>query len=303
MFGFQAPDISIGRVDVRGGPFYPCRPTPSEPNERVISEGYQSVRINEWLASNPNGSDGFELFNGGATPIDLGGCSLTDDVAAPLKHIFPPLTILGSGGAAHRWLFADGSSGSGGDQVGFRRSAGGESIALFDPGGGMIDMVAFGAQLDGVSEGRLPDGSESLVAFPNTGSPGAVNYRDLDGDHLPDAWEVQWNMNPAVASAVGHDTDLDGSDDFAEYLSGTDPTDPTSRLALGAALNDGSIELSFDAQPGAGYELETSGMDAASPQWSLLLRIKPQTNVKTIRYQHATGSGDSARIFRIRLLR
>ena len=36
--------------------------------------------------------------------------------------------------------------------------------------------VTFGAQVEGVSQGRLPDGSANILSFPGTASPGASNW-------------------------------------------------------------------------------------------------------------------------------
>ncbi|MBI5915628.1 MAG: lamin tail domain-containing protein, partial [Bacteroidetes bacterium] len=57
----------------------------------------QAIFINEFLASNSNGltdehgqpDDWMELFNAGATPIDIGGMYVTDDLAQPVKWQIP----------------------------------------------------------------------------------------------------------------------------------------------------------------------------------------------------------------------
>jgi len=53
---------------------------------------------------------------------------------------------------------------------------------------------------------------------------------DTDADGLPDYWEIQCFGD--LAQAGGGDNDQDGTDNLTEWLAGTDPTDPASRLRL-----------------------------------------------------------------------
>jgi len=71
-------------------------------------------------------------------------------------------------------LFADKIPGF--DHLDFKLSAGGDAIVLYDYYGAQVDRLSFVNQLDGVSQGRLPDASASIVSFPGTPSPGASNY-------------------------------------------------------------------------------------------------------------------------------
>lgn len=62
--------------------------------------------------------------------------------------------------------------------------------------------------------------------------------------------------NPAISGEKA-DPDLDGHSNEAEFKAGTNPKDPSSRLALSAALLiDGSVRLKFDAAPSVGYTLQ-----------------------------------------------
>jgi hypothetical protein len=61
----------------------------------------------------------------------------------------------------------------------------------------------------------------------------ALEAADGDDDYLPDAWELQYGLDPNDNGAVDRvrqgergDYDLDGLSNRAEYLHGTDPTDP-----------------------------------------------------------------------------
>lgn len=77
---------------------------------------------------------------------------------------------------------------------------------------------------DGVSDDQdaFPgDPSESL----DTDLDGIGNNSDPDDDNdgMPDAWELQYGLNP-VHDDSGQDLDNDGITNLAEYLSGSDPT-------------------------------------------------------------------------------
>jgi len=62
------------------------------------------------------------------------------------------------------------------DHVDFKLNKQGDRIILADPTGNEINRVTFGAQLQGVSQGRYPDGSATIVNFAGSASPGASNY-------------------------------------------------------------------------------------------------------------------------------
>ncbi|HEV8606951.1 MAG TPA: lamin tail domain-containing protein, partial [Tepidisphaeraceae bacterium] len=146
-----------------------------------------TIRINEVLAQNSavaNHSGTFpdiiELFNAGASSIDLSGMSLTDDPANPTKYVFPPGTPLLAAGA-YLVVYADNPNVTGGIHTGFSLKQSGEGVYLYNTlanGGGQIDGVTFGYQLDDLSISRQPDGSWRLSnptfgAGPNF--PGALN--------------------------------------------------------------------------------------------------------------------------------
>jgi hypothetical protein len=65
---------------------------------------------------------------------------------------------------------------------------------------------------------------------------------DTDGDGLPDAWELQFGLNPNDPADRGRDADGDGMNNWQEYLAGTDPTNPASYLKI-AGAGDGRAAL------------------------------------------------------------
>ena len=82
---------------------------------------------------------------------------------------------------------------------------------------------------------------------------------DLNGDGLPDDWEIlyfgikQTDWQPGWA-----DSDGDGVSNFDEFLAGTDPTDPNSVLRIGITSNQQGRWLNWSTQPGFIYQVQSS---------------------------------------------
>ncbi|MBX3746494.1 MAG: lamin tail domain-containing protein [Verrucomicrobiae bacterium] len=118
--------------------------------EPFLTDPRDAVLINEILAHTDLPQlDFIELHNRGNQPVDLSGCVLTDDAANPRFRI-PDGTIITPRG----FLAFDEST------LGFRLSAAGETVFLFNPDlTRVLDAVRFGPQENGVSSGRFPDGT------------------------------------------------------------------------------------------------------------------------------------------------
>jgi hypothetical protein len=131
-----------------------------------------------------------ELFNPGATPLDLTGCSLTDDPAALGKARLPD----GLEVAPRGWLVLEE------EELGLDFSVDGPGrdsvfIAVSDGAGILLDARRFRRTLSGASEALHPDGGRHLApaADPTPGGPNQVtverdivineiHYHPLDGD-------------------------------------------------------------------------------------------------------------------------
>src|SRR5262249_31979629 len=154
--------------------------TNTPPSSRPI------VWINEWMANNSGTlldpatsgyEDWFELYNPDSHPVDLSGCTLTDDLRNPAKWMVPAGTVLPAGGFLLVW--ADErpalNNGSGALHANFKLSQGGESIGLFAPDGALIDAVDFGPQQPDRSEGRPSNDPAARVDILSQPTPGQAN--------------------------------------------------------------------------------------------------------------------------------
>jgi len=168
-FGLQIADRTIGRS---GGNWRLNQPTPGAVNVEASTGSQASLVLNEWLANAvPGGDDWIELFNlDGTLPVSLKGIGFTTTAGGigelrSLSFIAP---------AGHVVLRADENPGA--DHLPFKLPATGTTLVLHDDTGAEVNRVAFGLQIQGVTEGRYPDGAASILYFPTTPSPGASNY-------------------------------------------------------------------------------------------------------------------------------
>jgi hypothetical protein len=168
-WGNQIADKSIGKVS---GTWTLCVPTPAGANTATALAGAGgNLVLNEWLANAaPGGADWIELYNKHASlPVALKGVYIqTPDQLFQIQV----LAFV----APHGWLqlFADKQTGA--NQLDLKLAANGMTLSLLDGAGVSLDSVAFGAQDQGVTQGRNPDGSATIATFTGSASPGAANY-------------------------------------------------------------------------------------------------------------------------------
>jgi hypothetical protein len=174
-FGPQAPDVSIGRIVNGTGGWQANEPTPGTSNNARTLGSVSSLRINEWMADPAYGDDWFELYNTDTNVVALGGLYLSDTPSSPAITRIPPLSFIEAGG--HPRFVADGSD-AGGNHVNFKLSKSGESLVLTASNGATtIDTITFSTQVTDVSQGRLPDGSSTIVSCQGqTASLGFCNW-------------------------------------------------------------------------------------------------------------------------------
>jgi len=143
--------------------------------------------INEFMAFNtsccadndsgtPEFDDWIEIYNKGATAVNIAGMYLSDDKTNPFKHKIPSdnaaLTTIPAGGYLVIW--ADNTQSQGPLHVDFALANAGEDVALFYIDGRTIDAYSFGAQSENTSSGRTTDGAATWKTF-NTPTQGKTN--------------------------------------------------------------------------------------------------------------------------------
>lgn len=181
VFGIQIPDYSIGRQQSVAAAFALMEPTKGSANVLVSMGNPSALKINEWMADPDGDDDWFEIFNTDARPVALGGLYLTNSLKkTPRKFRIPSLSFIGTGAQAFQKFIADDKVANGPKHVNFKLSKDGDELGIFPEIGAAIDSVIFLGQLNGVSEGRLPDGNAStVVKFYTTPSPAESNYLPL----------------------------------------------------------------------------------------------------------------------------
>lgn len=170
-YGQQLGGYSIARSDL-GDSWGLADPSPGTLTTAGPYALPDSLVVNEWLANPfPGQSDWFELYNASTAPAALRGLSVTTS-----NGVFriEKLAFLEPKGFLRIW--ADELPGD--FHVDLKLKAQGDFIQLRDTAGRVINEVRFGAQAEGVSQGRLPDGATQVTSFPGTSSPGAPNYVD-----------------------------------------------------------------------------------------------------------------------------
>lgn len=146
----------------------------------------QALVINELLSSNNktnfdedgDSSDWIEIINQDSVAVNLGGLSLTDRAAAPLRWTFPEVQL---GPGEFLLVWASGKSRRTGElHANFKLSSGGEFVGLFDSLGIALDSLTYGRQLEDVALARIPDGSGSFMATdePTPGRPNRLGIPD-----------------------------------------------------------------------------------------------------------------------------
>jgi hypothetical protein len=206
-YGPQAGDLSLGRVPDGTGSWTLTQPTPLAENLWVTLGNASGLRINEWLAASPDEDDWFELFNTQHQPVPLGGLHLSDNPGDRTRFTIAPLSFVGGGADARVLFVADDNPSQGPAHVNFKLDADGGFLGLYDTAGEMLDSISFGPQWSGSSEGRFPDGSETLMPFSGSISRGTANWLPLPNvvvnevlAHTDPPWEDAVEFyNPGVS--------------------------------------------------------------------------------------------------------
>lgn len=144
--------------------------TPGGP-EVIEPNAFTNIVINEVLVHTDEPEyDFIELYNKSSGAIDIGGSWLSDSVKTNKFQIPGGTTIPGRGFVV---FFANTNVVSE-TNLTFALSMAGEDVLFRSPDGTVMDSIRFGAQQNGVSLGRHPDGAADFSSLSNS-TPGASN--------------------------------------------------------------------------------------------------------------------------------
>jgi hypothetical protein len=180
-------DYYIQAVNTQSLISYQPTAAPAQPYQYILNtDALPQLYINEFMAFNVTCcpdvqmgvnefDDWIEIYNAGDTPVDVGGMYLSDSLATPFKFLIAKTNSASTTIPAKGYLVihADEQGSQGILHANFKLNQSGEEIGLFYIDGRMIDSRIFGQQLQDLSEGRSPDGSDSW--FKMTPSKGSAN--------------------------------------------------------------------------------------------------------------------------------
>jgi hypothetical protein len=117
------------------------------------------------------------------------------------------------------------------------------------------------------------NGSDARLEKVTNDVTGFSTHVDSDGDGMPDDWEQYYfglnGTNP------NDDSDGDGVSNYGEYVTGTNPTDPTDHFGPMTASSDGTtITLTFKPVPLKRYIVEYS-TDLTTGGWTQMAILWP----------------------------
>jgi hypothetical protein len=127
-------------------------------------------------------------------------------------------------------------------------------------------MVEFGVVPYYVTPGSQ---TNTLAAGGTLSFSGNYYFIDANNNGMSDAWEMAFFGSVSTNRIRTTDTDHDGMTDYAEFIAGTDPTDPTSLLHFTSTtlLDAQHVQLQWTAVSNRLYQLNVSSNLAT---WSAL---------------------------------
>ncbi|MDZ7288378.1 MAG: CotH kinase family protein [candidate division KSB1 bacterium] len=207
-----------------------------------------SLYINEFMASNvlafenPSGDyeDWIEIYNSGASPVDLAGYYLTDDLKNYWKIPAGQASLTTVPAKGYLLLYADGQSKKGANHLGFKLDKNiGEQLVLIDKDGvSVLDRIAIWDQFRDISYGRYPDGGSQWVYFTEF-TPGAANKQGYIGFVSPpmiDQTAGFYNGSVTISVRPARTGDI-----IRYTLDGSDPTETSPQYITPVQINQTSI--------------------------------------------------------------
>lgn len=130
---------------------------------------------------------------------------------------------------------------------------------------------------------------------------------DDDNDDLPDAWEIQYGLDPFDAAGdegKWGDKDGDGLSNYEEWLAGTDPDDPGDVLRITSVSNTVDMaRIAWSAVEGRDYRLQSADNLLETPvAWTTEYGFATADNPRKLQAS-AMPPNVSNRVYRIQVRR
>ena len=197
---------------------------------------------------------------------------LTPYVGQPIQIVWDYLAF--EGGTTYGWLVDDvgvvgAGAGAGGTIVVSKNIASG-SLTLAGPinqaGTGLLMTVSnappgqYTVQFGDVAFFVTPPAqTNTLLASNMLSFTGTYTFPDVNSNGMSDLYEQYYFGSVSTNRTRLTDTDGDGMTDYAEFIAGTDPTNPASNLRfLNSFITNGVITMQWSAVPGRIYEVQSS---------------------------------------------
>ncbi|HOW66034.1 MAG TPA: lamin tail domain-containing protein [Candidatus Paceibacterota bacterium] len=219
--GQQIPGYAWGRFGTESLSWDLSIPTPGSPNQRAPQASPSRLRLNEWMFAPPTPETPWiELFNQDSElPVTLDTVTLgIDGWVTALNH---PAAIA-PGGFIQIWL----DDVPGPQHARIQPQTVPKLLQLFDTTGRLIDQAPCATPASDVSEGRFPDGSDTLRLFPHTATPSSPNripstlgplfneflaMSTVQLNESPEGWIELHNPHPQPLDLGGIELGLDRS--------------------------------------------------------------------------------------------
>lgn len=203
----------------------------------AFSTHAQGVVINEILEANTTinvdedgtHQDWVELFNNGASAVNLAGYGLSDDSALPYKWVFPNVTL---DPGAYLLIWCSDKNRTDPSQplhTNFKLSSAGDTVILTNTSGITVDSVPATASLQNISYGRLPNGTGPFKFFAEVTPAAANSTTGYDEALTPPTFSQEAGFyvngfNLSISTTIPGATilyTLDGSEPKVSNLGGT----------------------------------------------------------------------------------
>jgi len=127
---------------------------------------------------------------------------------------------------------------------------------------------------------------------------GNYSFLDANQNGISDAWEMEFFGSAAATRTQRTDSDGDGMSDYAEFIAGTDPTNPASRFYFtGETAQSNLVQMQWTVVTNRLYQVNVSNNLQA---WQPATGWLQASNAPTMTYT-VTNTSSGARFYRVQV--